>query len=395
MRLNSISLTILMFGSLLLAGGCGSSGGSGSSGGGDGNSGGSALGVPSGIVATAGNAQVSLVWGVVNGATSYNVKRSTTSGGPYAQMSEPTSASYVDNSVTNGTKYFYVVSAVDAAGQSGNSAEASATPTAPTQVPAVPTGLVAAAGNGQVSLLWTPSSGATSYKVKRSTSNGGPYTQISEPTSAAFTDSGLTNGTTYYYVVSAVNSAGESANSSQVNAAPAVPVQIPAEPVAVVATAGNAQAVLTWTASSGATSYHVKRGTTSGGPYAQVGAPASASYTDSGLTNGTTYYYVVSALDSVGESANSAQVSATPAAPVQIPVVPASVVATAGNAQVVLTWAAKQRGDQLSREAWSNEWRPVHTGWGAHLYFIHRQWSHERNDLLLCRDRSEFIWGKR
>ncbi len=340
MRLNSISLTILLFGSLLLSGGCGSSGVSGSSGGGNGNSGGSAPGVPSGIVATAGNAQVSLVWGAVNGATSYNVKRSTTSGGPYTQMSEPTSASYVDNSVTNGTKYFYVVSAVDAAGQSGNSAEASATPAAPTQVPAVPTGLVAAAGNGQISLLWTPSSGATSYKVKRSTSNGGPYTQISVPTSAAFTDSGLTNGTTYYYVVSAVNSAGESANSSQVSAAPAVPVQIPAVPVAVVATAGNAQAVLTWTASSGATSYHVKRGTTSGGPYAQVGAPASASYTDSGLTNGTTYYYVVSAVDSAGESANSAQVSATPAAPVQIPVVPASVVATADNAQVVLTWAA-------------------------------------------------------
>jgi hypothetical protein len=70
---------------------------------------------------------------------------------------------------------------------------------------------------------------------------------------------------------------------------------------------------LTWTASSGATSYHVKRATTSGGPYSQVGAPTSTSYTDTSLTNGTTYYYVVSALNSAGESANSAQVSATPA----------------------------------------------------------------------------------
>ncbi len=56
----------------------------------------------------------------------------------------------------------------------------------------------------------------------------------------------------------------------------------------LAATAGNQQISLTWTASSGATSYHVKRATTSGGPYTQVGAPTSASYIDTGLTNGTT-----------------------------------------------------------------------------------------------------------
>ena len=315
MRRNSISFTILLFGVLLGAGGCGSSGASSSSGG-SGNGGDVAPGVPSGVVATAGNAQVSLLWIAVSGATSYNVKRSTTSGGPYTQMSAPTGASYVDHSVINGTKYFYVVSALDAAGQSGNSTEVSATPAAPTQTPAVPGGLVAAAGNGQVSLLWTPSSGATSYNVKRSAANGGPFTQIAVPTSSAYTDSGLTNETIYYYVVSAVNSAGESANSAQVSATPAAPVQIPAVPVAVVATAGNAQVSLTWAASSGATSYHVKRGTTSGGPYTQVGTPTSTSYNDSGLTNGTTYYYVVTAVNSAGESASSKQVTATPIVPV-------------------------------------------------------------------------------
>ena len=68
---------------------------------------------------------------------------------------------------------------------------------------------------------------------------------------------------------------------------------VPGVPSGVVTTAGNSQVALTWTASGGATIYHVKRGTTSGGPYAQVGAPASASYTDTGLMNGTTYYYVV------------------------------------------------------------------------------------------------------
>jgi hypothetical protein len=93
-------------------------------------------------------------------------------------------------------------------------------------------------------------------------------------------------------------------------------VTVPAVPSGVTATAGNGQVSLTWNASSGATSYHVKRATASGGPYTQVAAPATASYTDSGLTNGVPYYYVVSALNSAGESANSSQVSATPTGPV-------------------------------------------------------------------------------
>src|SRR5713226_4079112 len=185
---------------------------------------------------------------------------------------------------------------------------------------AAPTNLKATAGNAQASLGWSASSGATGYHVKRATSSGGPYTQVSAPSSASYTDSSLTNGTTYYYVVSALASAGESANSAQASASPvAPPVAIPATPTALSATAGDAQASLTWSASSGATSYHVKRATSSGGPYVQVGAPTTASYTDSSLTNATTYYYVVSAVDSAGESANSAQVSALPAAPVSNP----------------------------------------------------------------------------
>ena len=127
------------------------------------------------------------------------------------------------------------------------------------------------------------------------------------------TDGGLTNGTTYYYVVSAVNSAGESANSSEVSATP-MAAPPPVAPSGLNATAGNAQVSLAWNASSGATSYNVKRATTSGGPYTKVAGPATTSDNDSGLTNGTTYYYVVSAVNSTGESANSAQVSATPAA---------------------------------------------------------------------------------
>jgi cellulose 1,4-beta-cellobiosidase len=72
---------------------------------------------------------------------------------------------------------------------------------------------------------------------------------------------------------------------------------------------------LTWNAVSGATGYNVKRSATSGGPYANVGANVSGtSFTNTGLTNGTTYYYVVTALNASGESPISTQVSSTPAA---------------------------------------------------------------------------------
>lgn len=87
--------------------------------------------------------------------------------------------------------------------------------------PAAPTGLTATPGSMQVSLSWSASSGAASYNVERGTVSGGPYSTINSPTTTTYVDTGLTNGTTYYYVVTAVNSVGQSAPSSQVNAIPA------------------------------------------------------------------------------------------------------------------------------------------------------------------------------
>lgn len=99
----------------------------------------------------------------------------------------------------------------------------------------------------------------------------------------------------------------------------------PAAPTSLTVTPGDQQVSLTWTASAGTTSYHVKRATTSGGPYSQAGTSTNASYTDTGLNNGTPYFYVVSALNAFGESANSSQVSATPGtADVTITVDPAN-----------------------------------------------------------------------
>jgi titin len=271
---------------------------------------------PTGLTATASNTQVTLAWTASTNATSYNVKRATAAGGPYASVvTGVTTTGYTNTGLANGTTYYYVVSAVNANGEGANSAEASAM-----TAPAAPTGLTTTPGNAQVSLAWSASTGATGYNVKRATTSGGTYTTIvTGVTATSYTDTGVTNGTTYYYVVAAVNASGESPNSAQASATPGV---TPPAPTNLTATAGNAQISLSWTASSGATSYNLYRGPSSGfipsdSNRAATGLTAT-SYTNTGLTNGTAYYFIVRAVNAAGESGNSNEASATPSAGVEV-----------------------------------------------------------------------------
>jgi fibronectin type 3 domain-containing protein len=329
---SSFGWKLCLFTMLLACNACSNSG-SNSGNAGDGNS---ASAAPTNLTATAGNQQASLTWTASTGATSYYVKRGTASGGPYTTVGTPAGTTYADTKLTNGTAYYYVVTAVEAAGESGNSNQATATPTAAPTAPVPPLNLTATGGNQQVSLAWTASTGATSYNVKRAATNGGPYTTVASPAGTSDTDTTVTNGTAYYYVVTAVNATGESGNSNQATATPAAAPTAPAPPLNLTATGGNQQVSLAWTASTGATTYNVKRAATNGGPYPTVASPAGTSYTDTTVTNETTYYYVVSAVNASGESANSNQASATPTTPATSScAVPISVVNTAGNTNVV------------------------------------------------------------
>src|SRR5207344_2333658 len=138
--------SFVLLAALLLSGCMGYS----SSGGNGGGGGSNAPATPTGLTASAANAQVNLTWSASTGATAYYVKRSTTTGGPYTQIATPTTTTYADSTVTNGTKYYYLVSAYNTYGQSANSAEVSATPAA--APPPVPANLIAAPGNTQVNL---------------------------------------------------------------------------------------------------------------------------------------------------------------------------------------------------------------------------------------------------
>jgi len=162
--------------------------------------------VPSGLTATAGNAQVHLAWNPSAGATSYNVYRSTSPGteGTIA-YSSPSTNSYTDTGVTNGTTYYYKVSAANANGQSVQSSEVSAKPNVP---PAAPSNLTATASSGtNVNLAWTNNAtGATGNEVYRSTDNV-TFTKIATtaPTASTYADATVVKLTTYYYKVDATN----------------------------------------------------------------------------------------------------------------------------------------------------------------------------------------------
>ncbi|MGO8673422.1 MAG: malectin domain-containing carbohydrate-binding protein [Capsulimonadaceae bacterium] len=207
------------------------------------------------VNATAGNGSVSLTWPAVSGATSYNINRGTASLGEANIKTGVTTASYSDTSVTNGVTYYYTVNSVGSPGTSAQSVEVFATPisSATGSAPATPTGVTATASSGQVIVNWTASSGATSYNLFRSTTSGGEGTTAYATgiTGTSYTNTGLTNGTTYYYTVDALNSYGSSAQSTQVSGTPSS--GIPAAPTGLTATPGNAQIALAWTASSGAT----------------------------------------------------------------------------------------------------------------------------------------------
>jgi fibronectin type 3 domain-containing protein len=268
---------------------------------------GTAPAAPTDLVATVTNSDVGLSWTASADAASYNVLRSTTSGSGYAVIASGiTTTNYTDLGLANGT-YYYVVQAVNS-GTSPNSNEASATICV---APAAPTGLTAVAGSEQVSLHWSAVPGVT-YNVKRW--DGAVYSTIASGlTTPSYTDTGLTNGATYSYVVSAT-SCLESTDSIAVSATPeAGGVAVPPAPTGLVASQGpGAKKIsLSWIASSGATSYNVKRSTISGGPYITIATAVTTTYSNTGLSSGTTYYYVVSAVNSAGESPDSNPASNT------------------------------------------------------------------------------------
>lgn len=274
---------------------------------------------PTGVNATAASSYIVVTWNSVSGAESYNVYRSTSASGSYTLQSSVTTTNYTDYNVNAGTTYYYKVEAENSAGKSSKSSYASAkistsggggTGGGTTSKPSTPTGLHATAGSSSITLSWNSVSGATSYYVWRNTSASGTYSYLTEVYSTSYTDSYVTSGTTYYYKVCAVNSAGQSAQSSYVSATISSggggsqgggtsQNYAPCEPN-VTCKAGLFQAVsVSWKASTGSgcgtpTSYTIKRYNPLNGANEVIESNYTATYlTDSEPFPGSNTYMVI------------------------------------------------------------------------------------------------------
>ena len=314
-------------------------------GGGGGEGGGTSPTVPvapMGVTATASPGSAAIGWTAVAGATSYNIYYSTTAGvtkGTGTKVAGVTSPKVV-NGLINGTTYYFVVTAINAVGESTESSQVSATPT---PVPPAPTGVTATAGNGDATIGWSAVAAATSYNIYYSKTpgvtkaTGDRITAVTSPNVVT----GLTNNTTYYFVVTAVNVVGEGPESSQVSATPNLD---PPAPTNVTAEAGHGEAMISWSPVTDATSYNIYFSTSSGVTKTtgtKIGGVTSPNLV-TGLNNGTTYYFVVTAVNIFGsEGLESSQVSAmpTPVPLPQPPPSPAGVSAKAGYGAVTINWA--------------------------------------------------------
>src|SRR5207302_10674077 len=174
---------------------------------------------PQNLQAVAGDGQVTLTWDPPSddgGAPIllYTIYRGTISGEESFLITVPLVTTYIDLTVSNGVLYFYQVSATNAVGEGPRSNEASATPNPPATAPGAPQGLGATAGDATIALAWSPpgSDGGlpiTNYRIYRGNSSGGESFRTEIGNVLVYSDTGLANGMTYYYKVSAVNAVGE------------------------------------------------------------------------------------------------------------------------------------------------------------------------------------------
>jgi titin len=286
---------------------------------------------PTDVQATPGNKQATVTWTAPSNTGGKPVLLYTVIASPGGKETEVTTTTATVTGLTNGTSYTFTVLATNAIGASAFSEFSNAV--TPSTRPEAPTDVVAVRGDGQATITWTaPSDGGNPITGYRVVSNPGGIEVTS--TTATATVTGLTNGTNYAFTVFASNVVGESVASHSSNLV--MPAGVPKAPtiLSVLAEHGEAWVVFSTADANGApiTGYTV---TATPGDFSVTVGPEVTSADITGLTNGTTYSFVVFATNELGDGTPSV---AELAKPVTYPSEPLNVKAVRGNGKATVSW---------------------------------------------------------
>ena len=333
---------------------------------------GAAPSAPTSLIVSPGNLQATVSWTAptnVNGyaVSGYKTEYSTNNTSWTTASSNTASAttSYTFTGLSNGSSYYFRVSAINSKGTSSTLSSSSSQKIG---VPSDPTITGITPGDNTLSVAFTaPTStnGASITNYEYSTNNGSTWSTRS-PTSTSsplVISSGVSNGTTYTVAIRAVNSNGSGVTSNLVQAVPANSVVAPAAPTISSITAGNTQASVVFTpGSDGGASITNYKYSINGGSTWVTPSPAvtSSPLVITGLTNGTSYSISIKAVNSAGDGAAATAVSVVPAT---TPGAPTSVTLTAGDSAFDVSWIAPSSNGGNAVKSYKVEYLPVSGSW--------------------------------
>lgn len=276
--------------------------------------------------------------------TGYKIYRGTSSGSETYLLTFGNVQNFTDAEVKNGQTYYYKISAINNVGEGPQSSECSITTPS---VPTAPLNLQSIIGYRNITLNWQSpldngGSTITGYKIYRGASSGYEAYLLTVGNVLTFTDAAVANGQTYYYKIGAINSVGESALSNEVIAGTS---SIITPPLHVQGVAGYKNITLSWQSPSNDSGsniigYKIYRSTFSGYESFLTFVNDTLNFTDINVQNGFTYFYKVSAINSIGEGALSTECNVT------IPGVPTapSVSLNGADNNITLHWNPPSNG---------------------------------------------------
>ncbi len=291
-----------------------------------------APGVPTVGTATAGNAQatVSFTPPASNGGSP--ITGYTVTSNPGGKTATNIASPITIVGLINGTPYTFTVIATNVVGSSAPSASSNSV--IPCTVPGAPTIGAAIAGNAQATVSFTPPASNGGSPITGYTVTSNPGGKTATGSASPITITGLTNGTAYTFIVTAANAGGSSAPSASSNSV--IPFTVPGAPTIGTATAGNAQATVSFTPPASNGGSPITGYTVTSNPGGKTATGIASPMTITGLINGTPYTFVVTATNAGGSSAPSALSNSV--TPCTVPGAPTIGTATAGNAQATVSF---------------------------------------------------------